>query len=278
MAEQASPVAEGELVVDGTRVFSRSTGGDGVPTVFVHGHPTSSADWVPFMERLDSPSLAPDLPGWGRSECPPTGRFDYGLEGLGRFVGRWLDAAGVASCNLVCHDWGVVSLIAAQAAPERVERLVVINAVPLMAGYRWHWVARLFWRRRLLGELANATTTRAGLRLISRQATPRPGPMPDGFLDQVMRDRTRGTWPQALRLYRSADAPALAAAGARLGELRCPALVLWGADDPYLPVELARRYAEALPRAELDLAEGAGHWPWIDRPELVDRVLAFLQS
>jgi pimeloyl-ACP methyl ester carboxylesterase len=278
VAEQASPVAEGELVVAGTRVFVRSTDGEGVPTVFVHGHPTSSEDWLPFMERLDAPALAPDLPGWGRSESPPTDRFDYGLEGLGGFLGRWLDAAGVNSYNLVCHDWGVVSLIAAQAAPERIERLVVINAVPLMAGYRWHWVARLFWRRRLLGELANATTTRAGLRLILRQATPRPGSMPDEFVDQVLRDRPRGTWPQALRLYRSAGGPALAAAGARLGELGCPALVLWGADDPYIPLEFAHRYAEVLPDAELDVAEGAGHWPWIDRPELVDRVLAFLRS
>ena len=102
--------------------------------------------------------------------------------------------------------------------------------------------------------------------------------MPEAFLDQVMRDRTRGAWPQALRLYRSADEPALAAAGARLGELGCPALVLWGADDPYLPLEFARRYAEVFPGAELDVAERAGHWPWIDRPELVDRVLAFLRS
>lgn len=66
------------------------------------------------------------------------------------------------------------------------------------------------------------------------------------------------------------------AAGTRLGQLSCPALVLWGTEDPYLGVEHGRAYAERLPGAELELVEGAGHWPWIDRPELVDRVADFL--
>ncbi len=51
----------------------------------------------------------------------------------------------------------------------------MINGVPLLPGYRWHWIARFVWRRRGIGELANLTATRAGLRQLSRQATPTPG-------------------------------------------------------------------------------------------------------
>lgn len=134
----------------------RRTAGEGTPTVFVHGNPTHSEDWVAFMERLDGPALALDLPGWGRSERPGPGRFDGSMQGLGAFVGRFLDVAGVGRYRLVCHDWGGVALIAAQADPGRVERLVVINGAPLLPGYRWHWIARWFWRRRGLGELFNA--------------------------------------------------------------------------------------------------------------------------
>ncbi len=277
MARGSREPGESELLVDGVRVFQRRTEGDGIPTVFVHGNPTSSADWLPFMRLLEGPSVAPDLPGWGRSERPDPRRFDGTMTGLGAFLGRWLDAAGIGEYRLVCHDWGVVSLIAAQTHPERVRGLVLINAVPLLPGYRWHWVARWFWRRRVVGELFNAAATRPALRLISRQASATPGPLPEEFIEAAWATRPSGSWPQQLALYRSAEPKALAAAGARLGELECPALVAWGVEDPYIPVAFGRRYAEALPDAELLEVERASHWPWIDRPDLVGSVVDFLQ-
>jgi pimeloyl-ACP methyl ester carboxylesterase len=262
--------------VDGVQTFYRCTGGSGPPTVFVHGNPTSSEDWLPFMRRLRGPAIALDLPGWGDSERPSPRRFDYSFEALGGFVARFLDRLGVAEHSLVVHDWGALGLIAAQQHPQRLRRLVVINAVPLLAGYRWHWVARYFWRVHGVGELANATTTRAGLKLLSRQATPRRGGMPEEFIDQAWRSWRSGTRPEILRLYRSADPHRLEAAGRRLGEITCPALVVWGTADPFLPARFATAYAKALPAAELLELADAGHWPWIDRPDLVDRVAGFV--
>jgi pimeloyl-ACP methyl ester carboxylesterase len=269
-------VSEAVVHVDGVRVFYRLVEGDGSPAVFVHGNPTHSEDWLPFCERLEGPAVALDLPGWGFSERPHASRFDYSLEGLGAFFERFLDVLGIAEYSLVVHDWGAIALIAAQRRPRRLERLVLINAVPLLPGYRWHPLARWFWRRRLIGELSNAVTSRPVLRLLSAQASAGRGPMPADFVDHVRRGWPSGTWPEMLTLYRSGDPARLAAAGARLGELRCPALVVWGRDDPYIPASFGRAYAERLPNAELVELDRAGHWPWLDRPEVVDRTLAFL--
>jgi pimeloyl-ACP methyl ester carboxylesterase len=52
--------------------------------------------------------------------------------------------------------------------------------------------------------------------------------------------------------------------------------VIWGERDRYLPARFGAAYAERLPRAELLTVPGAGHWPWLERPELVDRVADFL--
>jgi pimeloyl-ACP methyl ester carboxylesterase len=262
--------------VDGVRTFFRRTAGSGAPVVFVHGNPTSSEDWEPFMERLDRPAVALDLPGWGYSERPSRRHFDYSMDGLARFFGGFLDALEIGEHALVVHDWGSLALIEAQRRPQRVTRLVVINAVPLLDGFRWHWVARHLWRVPILGELANLTSTRAGLRLISRQATPRPGPLPDEFIDRVIATQPPGSWPEMLQLYRRATPERLAAAGADLARLACPALVAWGKQDPYLPFRFGEAYAERLPAARLVAYEGAGHWPWIDRPDLIDNVTGFL--
>jgi pimeloyl-ACP methyl ester carboxylesterase len=270
------PVAieEAELAIDGIRVFYRRVPGDGTPTVYCHGNPTHGEDWLPFLER-GGPAIAIDMPGWGRSARPDPKRSDYSMHGLSAFLERCLDGLGVRRRKLVVHDWGGLALIGAQRRPQLVEKLVVINTVPLLPGYRWHWVAQI-WRRRGLGELANATTTRSGMGLLMRQASGDRRPMPAEFVDMVWKHWGKGTQSAVLALYRHADPERLAVAGRDLAKLTCPSLVIWGARDPYLPTRFAEDYASALPASQLKIISGAGHWPWIDRPELIDDVLSFL--
>ncbi|MGE5283066.1 MAG: alpha/beta fold hydrolase [Chloroflexota bacterium] len=267
-------IEERELVADGIRVFYRRVLGDGTPVVYCHGNPTHGEDWLPFMER-GGPAVAIDMPGWGRSARPDPARFDYSMNGLSAFLERCLDELGVRRRKLVAHDWGSLALIGAQRRPELVEKLVLIDAVPLLPGYRWHWVAQI-WRRRPWGEIANATTTRWGMERTLRQARGDRGPMPPEFVDMVWRHWDRGTSRALLSLYRHADPDRLAAAGRDLAKLTCPSLILWGDRDPYLPAKFAEAYASILPQAQLEIVPGAGHWPWIDNPRIIDDVLSFL--
>ena len=110
-------------MVDGVSVFCRRVEGEGTPTVYVHGNPTHSEDWLPFLRR-GGPALALDLPGWGRSDRPDPATFDYTMDGLAAFHERCLEELGVGRHKLVVHDWGALALIAAQRRPEQVERLV----------------------------------------------------------------------------------------------------------------------------------------------------------
>jgi pimeloyl-ACP methyl ester carboxylesterase len=267
-------IEEGELRVDGVRVSYRRVGGEGTPTVYCHGNPTHGGDWVPFLQR-GGPALAIDMPGWGRSDRPDPARFDYSMYGLSAFLERCLAELGVERRKLVVHDWGALALIGAQRRPDLVERLVVIDAVPLLPGYRWHWIAQL-WRRRPIGELLNKTTTRSGFELLMRQASGDRRPMPRQFTEMIWEHWDGGTQAAVLALYRHADPDRLALAGKDLGRLACPSLVLWGDRDVYLPTRFAEAYAAALPDAELEVLRGAGHWPWIDDARCVERIHDFV--
>jgi pimeloyl-ACP methyl ester carboxylesterase len=270
----ASAVEELELRVDGVRVFARRVAGEGTPVVYCHGNPTHSEDWLPFLEQ-GGPAVAIDMPGWGRSDRPDASRFDYSMHGLSAFLEKCLDELGVGRRKLVVHDWGSLALIGAQRRPELVEKLVVIDAVPLLSGYRWHWIAQL-WRRRPIGEFLNATTTRSSLALLLRQARGNRSPMPPEFVEMIWRHWDKGTQKAVLSLYRHADPDRLAQAGDDLNRLTCPSLILWGDRDPYLPIRFAEAYAATLPDAALEIVPGAGHWPWIDDPKLINRLLEFV--
>jgi pimeloyl-ACP methyl ester carboxylesterase len=267
-------IEEGELTLDGVRVFYRRVPGEGTPAVYCHGNPSPGEDWVPFMER-GGPSLAIDMPGWGRSDRPDPARFDYSMYGLSAFLERCLEELGVGVRRLVVHDWGSLALIGAQRRPELVERLVVINAIPLLPGYRWHWIAQI-WRRRPAGEIFNAATSRSGMALLMRQASGDRRPFPPEFIDSIWNQWDAGTGRATLALYRHADPERLAEAGADLGRLTCPSLVLWGERDFYISTKFADAFAEALPGSEVDLIAGAGHWPWIDDRRVIDRVVGFV--
>jgi pimeloyl-ACP methyl ester carboxylesterase len=102
--------------------------------------------------------------------------------------------------------------------------------------------------------------------------------MPGAWRDSVLEHFDQGTQRAILRLYRSSPPEVLEAAGRRLGALAMPALVVWGMRDPYIPAHFGRDYADALADAELLELPDAGHWPWIDQPELIGRVVDFLSS
>jgi pimeloyl-ACP methyl ester carboxylesterase len=243
------------------------------PPLYLHGVPTSSDDWIPFLERTGG--LAVDLPGFGRSGKPGDRR--YTMEEYGDFLEGFLELVETPRVRLVVHDWGVVGLVTAQRRPERIARLVLINAVPLLPGYRWHRIARI-WRTPGLGELAMGATTRTALKLLTRDANATPGPLPDDLIDGVLAHFDQGTQRAILRLYRSSPPEALERAGARLGELEMPSLVLWGTRDPYISDQFALEYARRLPSSELAELADAGHWPWLDRPDVIGRIADFLTA
>jgi pimeloyl-ACP methyl ester carboxylesterase len=264
-------VAERTIEIEELPYLVREAPSNGTPVLYLHGVPTSSRDWLPFLGRTGG--IAPDLPGFGRSA--KRGDLDYSIAGYDRFLELLLAQLGVERFSLVAHDWGAAGLALAQRRPERIERLVLIDAVPLLPGFHWHRLGRL-WRTPGIGELTLGLVGRWSLRRFSRRANVTPGPLPDDMLDAMLTDLDPGTQRAILLLYRSAPVEALAAAGAHLDRIEAPSLVVWGARDPYLPVEFAGRYAQALPHAERWEVPDAGHWPWLDRPEIIDRVTSFL--
>lgn len=270
------PVHDKRAEIGGVEVFWREAPSpEGRPPVlYVHGNPTNSDDWVDFLERTGG--LAPDLPGFGRSGKPA--HFDYSIEGYSNLLEAFLAQLGVERYSLVVHDWGSAALGLAQRAPEQVERLVLMDCVPLVPGYEWHRLARI-WRTPLAGELFMGLSTRWGFKQLSREATAAPGPASDEFIDRVWSHFDHGTQRAILKLYRSAPNSVLERAGDRLGELKSPALIVWGADDPYIGSEFASRLADALGGdTRVEVLPGVRHWPWIDDPSVIDTVAHFLLS
>ena len=270
---------ETSVTIDGVRSPLLEFGPTDVSeaVVFVHGNPGSSLDWERLARGVGEfgRAVAMDMPGFGAADKPPN--FDYSVPGYARFLGRLLGERGVRRAHLVMHDFGGPwGLAWAAANPQGIASVTCINT-GVLSGYRWHYLARI-WQTPVLGELFMASTTKAGMRLLLRHGNPRG--LPAEYFDHVYKTFDRGTQRAVLRLYRNTRNTE---EGARqfkeaLRPLDLPALIVWGAHDPYISVEFAERQRQVFPRAEIRILPGSGHWPFADDPDAVAQaVLPFLR-
>jgi len=253
-------------------VFYRSADAPGVPVLYLHGIPTSSDDWVEFLARTGG--IAPDLIGFGRSG--KGGHLDFSLAGLTAFVEWFLAEVQVEQIKLVAHDWGVaVGLMLATRHPERIERLVLLNAPPLFDGFPWPRLVK-WWRSPLLGEGLMGATTRGMLARTLRHGCVRPEAWTDERIATVWEQFDQGTQRAILRLVRSTNGEPTISTPTPTPTP--PTLILWGDRDPWYPSALADAYAARLRSATIDRLSDAGHWPWLDRSDLLGRVATFLEE
>jgi len=240
------------------------------PPLYLHGIPTSSDDWIEFLDRTGG--IAPDLIGFGRSG--KGGHLDFSVDGLVDFVEDLLSHLGVGEVQVVGHDWGAtVGLKFARRHPERVRRLVLCNAPGLVEGFAWPRFVR-WWRMRGVGEMLMGSTTRTMLTRTLRQGCVEKAAWTPARIESVWSQFDQGTQRAILRLVRSAEENMVGADG---NDWAPPITLLWGEEDPWYPPALADAYAARLPGARVERIVGAGHWPWLDRPEVVERVAALLE-
>jgi pimeloyl-ACP methyl ester carboxylesterase len=270
-------VEEHTIELDGAPVFYRSAGGAGErpgpePVLYLHGSPTSSDDWVEMLGRTGG--IAPDLPGFGRTT--KAGNLNYTLNGHADFIEWLLSELQVDRVKLVAHDWGAGGgLVFAQRHPDRIAKLALVDALPLMPGFEYGRVAKT-WRVPVLGEFAVGSVTRGLMNRALKRASASPDVWTPERVKQVWDQFDQGTQRAVLRLHRACGPHQLAAAGLELGELKMPALILWGEEDPWLAASWADAYAERLPDARLQRVAGAGHWPWLERAAAADALAEFL--
>ena len=267
-----------EAVVEGVRspVIEAGPAGASEAVVFVHGNPGSRLDWHDLVSRTGAfaRAVAFDAPGFGQADKPRS--FDATVSGYAAFIGGALDQLGIQRAHLVVHDFGAPwGFTWAASHPDSFASAVIMNGPPV-SGYRWYLLAKV-WRTPVAGELLHWTLTPPAFRWLMRRGNPKG--LPDDAVERMQRDYDRGTQRTVLRLYRATDAAKMVPAPVSLfAELDRPALVVWGSQDIYIPLEYAADHRLAFPSAEIRYLPESGHFPIFDDPEgVAAHVIPFLR-
>ena len=246
-------------------------GGAGPAVVFCHGTPWSSRLWSLYAEALASEYTVYlwDMPGYGESSMRPEHPVDLGVQGelFAELLTHW----GLDAPHVVAHDFGgAVSLRAHLVHEAAYASLALIDVVALRP-----WGAPFF---RLVAEHADVFAAlppaihRGALEAYIRGASRRD--LSDAELTMLTKPWLGDVGQTAFyQQIAQADEAFTDEIELRYAEIDLPTLVVWGRDDTWIPVDRAERLAAAIPAAELQIVEGAGHLIQLDQPVALATIL-----
>ncbi len=250
--------------------------GNDAPVVLLHGEPTWSYLWRKVMPPLLDAGhrcIAPDLPGFGRSD-KPTDVDWYSYDRHTAAIAALFEELDLSDVTLVLHDWGgPIGLRIAAESPERIARLVVMDT-GIFTGHQkmsetWATFRDFVERTEDLpiGMLVRAAcASDPGDAVIAAYEAPFPTP-----------ESKAGARAFPLMLATSPDAPGAEAgrrALAALEQSSPPALVLWADSDPILTPKMGARLAEKVGWPEPEPIPDASHFLQEDQGELIGRRIA----
>ncbi|MCB9734559.1 MAG: alpha/beta fold hydrolase [Deltaproteobacteria bacterium] len=243
---------------------------DAPAVVLIHGIAVSSWAWRMNLDALAARHrvIAVCQKGHGWSE---RGRGGYDIASLAAFVLGALDKVGVARATFVGNSLGgAVSLQVAETRPERVARLVLVNAAALETQRPWPLLrTQVKALDPLYARFVGPTLLRAGLVALAYKNLEIDSHYMAGFWTPLGH-------PGSLKVLTAVARrlpEGLHAVDRGLDGVTQPTLIVWGARDGVLPVAGGYDLAKRLPHARLVLFEKSGHCPHEEEPERFNRLL-----
>jgi pimeloyl-ACP methyl ester carboxylesterase len=259
--------------------------GEGPVVGLIHGITSTSESWRRLIPRLAEryTVVAPDLLGHGGSAKP---RGDYSLGAYASGIRDLMGVLGFESGTVVGHSLGGgIALQFAYQFPEYCERLVLISSGGL--GREVHPLLRaasLPGSELVLPLLARNWSVRAGEAI--SDALGRLGIQAGSDLGEFARGYASLADPGAREAFLRTVRAVIGPTGQQVSALDrlylaedMPTLIVWGTDDPIIPVDHGRVAHELIPGSQLVEIEGAGHWPHLDEPDqLVEAIIEFVDE
>ena len=278
MADQrSSTIALDQVTIHGHHVGYRDAG-DGDVILLIHGMAGSSRSWREVMPTLAEQYrvIAPDLLGHGES-AKPMGDYSLGAHASG--VRDLLGVLGVDRVTVVGQSFGGgVAMQLAYQHPELVDRLVLVDSGGLGREVSWMLKALTLPGAEFVMPAIFPGFIRDAGNWVSERLTSLGVSAPHaaemwrayGGLTEVP---NRHAFVRTLRSVIDPGGQSVNANDRLYLTADMPTLIVWGSDDPVIPVEHGEAAHEAMPHSRLEIFEGVGHFPHAEAPEQFVEVL-----
>lgn len=252
------------LELCGASVYVEETGTQNAqrPLLLLHGWGCSTQLMAVVQAEMGKTmrAVALDFPGHGQSGRPPE---PWGVPEYAEMTAQLIARMGLAPCDIVAHSFGArVAILLAADRPELVKRLALTGA----AGIRKPQTGGASAKQRLYKGLRGAMNLAEKTHLF--------GSLPDKGREALVQrfgsEDYKALDPEMRKTFNKVIALDLTD---RLGGVKAPTLLYWGAQDTQTPLWMAQVMRERIPDAGLVVEEGAGHYAYLEKSAVFLRVL-----
>lgn len=268
------------VMIDRMNVHLRDEGprDDALPIVLLHGTSASLHTWDGWVAALSKERrvIRFDLPGFGLTG--PNAEGDYRVERYAQFVFATMDKLGVERAVIGGNSLGGhVALMAALTKPERVAKLILVDATGYPLEPASIPIGFKLSRVPIVNQIARVALPRRIIEVSVRNVYGDPSRVTpeivDRYYELTLREGNRRALGQRVRLVMDD------AITERIPTIKLPTLILWGAKDQLVPVAAAKRFAQDIAGSELVIFDDLGHVPHEEDPvKTVDAVQKFLRK
>jgi len=286
--ETSQPTLHKTIKVNGINIFYREAGTVNKPTILLlHGYPTSSHMYRNLINDLSDQYhvLAPDYPGFGRSDQPKMKDFDYSFDNMANIVEGFLEQLNISKYSIYLMDYGApIGFRIASKYPDRVESLIIQNGNAYDEGLKDFWIPiKKYWNEKTIenGKALEGFHSPGGLKWQYTHGVQDSTKIsPDNWnldLQHLSRDENNEIQLAMFYSYRT-NVPLYPKWQQYFRDHQPPTLIVWGANDFIFPADGAHPYKRDLKNLEFHLLD-TGHFALEEKgDEIASYILNFLEK
>lgn len=288
VVEKSHSTLHKTVEVDGVNIFYREAGDVNKPTILLlHGYPTSSHMFRNLLTDLSVRYhvLAPDYPGYGRSDQPAIKDFEYSFDNLAKVVEGFLKVKQVDKFSIYLMDYGApIGFRIAAAHPNSIEALIIQNGNAYEEGLKDFWIPiKKYWNDYTVenGKALEGFHSPDGLKWQYTHGTQDSTRIsPDNWnidLQHLNRKENNDIQLALFYDYRT-NVPLYPGWQEYFRTYQPPTLIVWGKNDFIFPADGAYPYKKDLKNLEFHLLD-TGHFALEEKgDEIADYILKFLNK
>jgi 2-hydroxy-6-oxonona-2,4-dienedioate hydrolase len=255
--------------INGNKIRYFESGSSKKTLVLVHGLGASSERWqyvVPLFE-IDFHVIVLDLVGFGYSDKPLA---DYTIDFFSNFLEKFLISLGIKKTSIVGSSLGgQISAEYTSSHPQSVDKLILVSPSGIMKQSTFALDAYV-----MAALYPNEQSAKNAFEIMDGSGKKIPMNIINGFVTRMKLPNAKFAFMSTLLGLKNSKLITK-----KLENISSPTLIIWGSDDPVIPVNFADDFVSSINNCTLYEMNKCGHTPYVQEPELfASRVLEFLNN
>jgi 2-hydroxy-6-oxonona-2,4-dienedioate hydrolase len=265
---EAKTVQENFIQVDGNKIRYLETGHSKNTLVLVHGLGASAERWtktIPYLAK-EYHLIIPDLIGFGYSDKP---LVDYTTDFFSDFLGKFLDLTGIENPPILGSSLG--GQVAAEYASTNtnVEKLILASPSGIMKQSTPALDAYI-----MAALYPNETNAKNAFEMMEGSGIEVDSTIIEGFVERMKLPNAKMAFMSTILGLKNSEIITN-----KLKSINVPSLIIWGANDPVIPIQHADGFVSAIKNCRFYRMDGCGHTPYVQNAEEFAKiVLNFLNN